>query len=156
MHSPRLNAARTTIWLLIKIGVRMPWKLNTEFSFDSAHIITGYDGPCGRLHGHTYRVRMELAANRLRPSAHVARDIMVADFKTLKWAKKDVEQGGLDHAFLNDILGDDTTAEVIAAHIHRETMNRIRATLAPGDNGSDLQLRVIVWETPNSSCEYWE
>lgn len=136
----------------------MPWKLSTEFTFDSAHVITGYDGPCGRLHGHTYRVRMELTAARLRPSEHLGRDIMVADFKTLKWAKKDVSQGGLDHAYLNDHpdLGDDTTAEMIAAYLHRDTMRRVRASLAPGDDGADLTLTVRLWETPESCCEYWE
>ena len=136
----------------------MPWKLSTEFTFDSAHIIEGYDGPCGRLHGHTYRVRLELQSERLRPSEHVRRAIMVADFKTLKWAKKDVEAGGLDHAFLNDLpeLGDDTTAEVIAAHLWRETMRRVRAALPAGDGGEDLRLKVTLWETPDSSCEYWE
>ena len=136
----------------------MPWTLRSEFTFDSAHVITGYDGPCGRLHGHTYRVRMELTSARLRPSEHVKRDIMVADFKTLKWAKKDIEKGGLDHAYLNDIeeLGDDTTAEVVAAYIHRKTMDRVRAGLFPGDDGADLKLKVTLWETPDSSCEYWE
>lgn len=136
----------------------MPWRLTTEFTFDSAHIIVGYDGPCGRLHGHTYRVRLELTSDQLRPSAHVRRHIMVADFKTLKWAKKDVEAGGLDHALLNDLpeLGDDTTAEVIAAYIHRKTMERVRADLPKGDDGADLKLRVTLWETPESSCEYWE
>ena len=136
----------------------MPWKLNTEFTFDSAHVITGYDGPCGRLHGHTYRVRMELTSDQLRPSAHVRRNIMVADFKSLKWAKKDVAQGGLDHAYLNDHpdLGDDTTAEVIAAYLHRETLRRVRESLDPGDEGADLRLKITLWETPDSSCEYWE
>jgi len=136
----------------------MPWKLTTEFTFDSAHTITGYDGPCGRLHGHTYRVRMELTSDRLRPSAHVRRDIMVADFRSLKWAKKDVTAGGLDHAYLNDLpdLGDDTTAEVIAAYLHRETLGRVRQTLEEGDDGADLRLKVTLWETPESSCEYWE
>ena len=136
----------------------MPWKLNTEFTFDSAHIIVGYDGPCGRLHGHTYRVRLELSSEQLRPSAHVRRNIMVADFKTLKWAKKDVDQGGLDHMMLNDHpdLGDDSTAEVIVAYIHKETMRRVRSNLEPGDDGADLRLKVTLWETPDSSCEYWE
>ncbi len=136
----------------------MPWTLTSEFTFDSAHVISGYDGPCGRLHGHTYRVRMQLTSERLRPSAHVKRSIMVADFKTLKWAKKDVDAGGLDHAYLNDLpeLGDDTTAEVVAAYIHRHTMRRVRADLQDGDDGADLRLRVTLWETPDSSCEYWE
>lgn len=136
----------------------MPWKLATEFTFDSAHVITGYDGPCGRLHGHTYRVRLELQAGRLRPSEHLRRAVMVADFRSLKWAKKDVSQGGLDHMLLNEHpeLGDDTTAEVIAAYLWRETMRRVRAGLEPGDDGTDLKLKVTLWETPESSCEYWE
>ncbi|MDL2344410.1 6-carboxytetrahydropterin synthase [Deinococcus sp. MIMF12] len=136
----------------------MPWTLRTEFAFDSAHVITGYDGPCGRLHGHTYRVQMALTSGRLRPSAHIQRNIMVADFKSLKWAKKDVTQGGLDHAFLNEHpdLRDDTTAEVIAAYLHRETLRRVRECLEPGDAGEDLRLKVTLWETPDSSCEYWE
>ncbi|WP_331281869.1 6-pyruvoyl trahydropterin synthase family protein, partial [Planktothrix serta] len=25
------------------------------FTFDSAHYIKDYDGPCGRMHGHSYR-----------------------------------------------------------------------------------------------------
>lgn len=136
----------------------MPWKLVTEFTFDSAHTIEGYEGPCGRLHGHTYRVKIEVTARVLRPSAHVQRAIMVADFRTLKWAKKDVSQGGLDHAYLNDIpgLGSDTTAEVIAQFIHQKTLERIRDSLPASDSGDDIALKVTLWETPESYCEYFE
>ncbi|CAM3839366.1 hypothetical protein DESA109040_22395 [Deinococcus saxicola] len=35
-------------------------------------------------------------------------------------------------------------------------MQRVRADLAEGDEGTDLKLRVTLWETPDSSCEYWE
>ncbi len=134
------------------------WKLTTEFRFDSAHSIVDYDGPCGRIHGHTYLVKLELTAQKLRPSAHVNRAIMVADFKTLKWAKKDVDQGGLDHMLLNDLeaLGGDTTAERIAQYIHQETMRRVRSALLVGDDGADLTLKVTLWETPDSYCQYWE
>lgn len=134
----------------------MPWKLVTEFTFDSAHVIVGYDGPCGRLHGHTYRVKMELESSTLRSSECVDRAIMVADFKTLKWAKKDIDAGGLDHAYLNDLLGDDTTAEVIAQYVYRETLRRIKQSLSENDSGDDLKLKVSIWETADSYCEYWE
>lgn len=136
----------------------MPWKLTTEFTFDAAHTITGYDGPCGRLHGHTYRVRLELQSDRLRSSAHLNRDAMVADFKTLKWAKKDVDAGGLDHMNLNDHpeIGENSTAEVIAQVIWHETMRRVRGNLDLQDAATDLKLKVTLWETSDSSCEYWE
>jgi 6-pyruvoyltetrahydropterin/6-carboxytetrahydropterin synthase len=139
--------------------MKMPfWKVVAEFRFDSAHAITNYAGGCGRTHGHTYHVRMELTAERLRSSEHCDREIMVADFKTLKWAKKDFDAGGLDHAYLNDIqsLGGDATAERVAQYIYRETMRRVRSGLLDGDDGADLRLKVTVHETPDSSCEYWE
>jgi 6-pyruvoyltetrahydropterin/6-carboxytetrahydropterin synthase len=135
----------------------MPWRLATEFRFDAAHRIDDYDGPCGRLHGHGYRVRLELEAARLRPSAHLPKPEMVADFKTLRWAKRDRDQGGLDHQLLNEQPGlAGTTAEQIASYLHAETLRRLRSALPPGDSGDDFKLTVTVWETEESCCAYWE
>lgn len=45
-------------------------RLRTEFTFDAAHRLQGYPGACAFIHGHTYRVVLELefddgaAANR--------------------------------------------------------------------------------------------
>lgn len=71
------------------------WKLVTEFTFDSAHYIKDYDGPCGRMHGHTYKVRMEAKSSQLHSSEFCPHPVMVADFRTLRWAKQDVTKGGL-------------------------------------------------------------
>lgn len=40
--------------------------LKTESSFDSAHFLKGYDGKCRNLHGHRWRVVVEIAADQLR------------------------------------------------------------------------------------------
>lgn len=40
--------------------------LKTENSFDSAHFLKGYDGKCRNLHGHRWRVVVEIAADQLR------------------------------------------------------------------------------------------
>jgi 6-pyruvoyltetrahydropterin/6-carboxytetrahydropterin synthase len=123
------------------------WRLVTEFTFDSAHYIRDYNGPCGRLHGHTYKVRVEAVSRQLFPSTHTPHPVMVADFKTLRWAKKDVTEGGLDHGLLNEILpeGYETTAELIAKYIYDETLRRIP---------EGVLLKVTVWETPTSWVEY--
>jgi 6-pyruvoyltetrahydropterin/6-carboxytetrahydropterin synthase len=123
------------------------WKLVTEFSFDSAHYIKDYDGPCGRLHGHTYRVRIEVISPKLYSSEYCPHPVMVADFRTLRWAKQDVSKGGLDHCVLNDVLPPEyeSTAEMIAKFIYDETKKR----LPPA-----VQLKVAVSETPNSWAEY--
>jgi 6-pyruvoyltetrahydropterin/6-carboxytetrahydropterin synthase len=35
-------------------------RLQTEFTFDAAHRLVGYEGNCSRLHGHIWRVVIEL------------------------------------------------------------------------------------------------
>ena len=35
-------------------------KIAKEFSFDIAHMLDGHDGKCKNLHGHTYRLQVEV------------------------------------------------------------------------------------------------
>lgn len=123
------------------------WKLVTEYSIDSAHYIKNYKGPCGRLHGHTYRIKIEATANQLYSSEFVPNKVMVADFRTLRWAKQDVTKGGLDHCILNEVLPPEyeTTAEMIAQYIYDETKKRLP---------EGVKLKVAVSETPSSWVEY--
>lgn len=123
------------------------WTLTTEFTFDSAHFIQDYDGPCGRMHGHTYRVRIHTTSDTLHASDYCPHPVMVADFRTLRWAKKDVMKGGLDHAVLNDVLPPEyaTTAEMIAKFIYDKTKERLP---------EGVKLKVAVSETPDSWAEY--
>lgn len=121
------------------------WTLNTEFKFDSAHYIDGYDGKCGRMHGHSYRVRISARSHKLNPSRYLETPDMVCDFRELKWAARDMEKGGLDHSVLNEQLPVNTTAERLAEYIHKETKQRIP---------EGIELKVTVWETENSWVEY--
>jgi 6-pyruvoyltetrahydropterin/6-carboxytetrahydropterin synthase len=125
------------------------WKLSTEFTFNAAHWILDYDGPCGRMHGHTYTVRVEARSSQLHASQYCSHPVMVADFRTLRWAKKDVFKGGLDHCVLNEVLPEDyaTTAEMIAKYIHDKTKKELP---------EGVSLKVAVSETPNSWAEYEE
>lgn len=121
------------------------WVLHTEFKFDAAHYIDGYDGKCGRMHGHTYKVHIKATSHKLNPSKYLKTPDMVCDFNELKWAAEDSEKGGMDHSVLNEIVPAATTAERIAEFIHNETKKRIPA---------DIDLRVTVWETETSWVEY--
>ena len=121
------------------------WTLHTEFKFDAAHYIDGYDGKCGRMHGHTYKVHMKAKSHKLNPSAYLKTSDMVCDFEELKWAAKDSERGGFDHGVLNDLMQENTTAERIAEYIHQETKKRIP---------SGIELEVTVWETETSWVSY--
>lgn len=121
------------------------WKLNTEFTFDAAHSIDGYDGKCARMHGHTYKIRVTAKSHTLNPSKYLKTPDMVCDFRELKWAARDSERGGFDHGVLDDLIPVNTTAERIAEYIHKETKKRI-----PGN----IELTVTVWETETSWVEY--
>jgi len=121
------------------------WKLNTEFTFDSAHFIEGYNGKCARMHGHNYKVRITAESSELHPSKYLETPDMVCDFNELKWAAKQSTKGGLDHGVLNELMPVNTTAERIAEFIHKETKKRIP---------EQIDLTVTVWETDNSWVEY--
>ncbi len=123
------------------------WTLHTEFKFDAAHLIEGYDGKCGRMHGHSYKVHISAKSHKLNPSKYLDTDDMVCDFKELKWAAKGAEKGGLDHSVLNEEMPVNPTAERIAEFIYKETQQRIP---------DDIELNVTVWETENSWVEYTE
>ncbi|TVQ68105.1 MAG: 6-carboxytetrahydropterin synthase [Balneolaceae bacterium] len=121
------------------------WTLFTTFKFDAAHLIEGYDGKCGRMHGHTYKVEVSAKSNKLNPSRYLSTPDMVCDFKELKWAAADGGKGGLDHTVLNESIPVPTTAERIAEYIHKQTSERIP---------EGIELRVTVWETETSWVEY--
>jgi 6-pyruvoyltetrahydropterin/6-carboxytetrahydropterin synthase len=121
------------------------WTLHTEFKFDAAHLIEGYDGKCGRMHGHSYKVHISAKSHKLNPSKYLDTDDMVCDFKELKWAAKGAEKGGLDHSVLNEEIPVNPTAERIAEFIYKETQQRIP---------DDIELNITVWETENSWVEY--
>lgn len=121
------------------------WTLHTEFKFDAAHFIEGYDGKCGKMHGHSYKVLIAAKSHKLNPPKYLKSADMVCDFKELKWAASTGEKGGLDHTVLNEEIPGLTTAERIAEYIHKETKARI-----PGG----IDLTVTIWETDKSWVEY--
>ena len=74
-------------------------RLTRSFTFDMAHALPGYDGPCRNIHGHTYRLSVSLLGTPLLEPGH-PKDGMVFDFAVLK---KTVEQSILssfDHALV--------------------------------------------------------
>ena len=88
------------------------------FTFDAAHQLPNHDGKCRFLHGHTYRVELELHGPVREPDGR-SDGGMVVDFAEVKRAWKPLHDR-LDHSFLNDAIPSDyrpTTAENIAHFI---------------------------------------
>ena len=71
--------------------------LKTEASFDSAHFLNGYQGKCGNIHGHRWRIIAAICDDHLAECGNEKG--MVVDFKDLKAALKN-EADELDHAMI--------------------------------------------------------
>lgn len=65
-----------------------------EMRFECAHMLTGHEGRCSNLHGHSYKVEVTL-------TAPVGPDSMVVDFAALKEVMNEVIDP-FDHAFIFD------------------------------------------------------
>jgi 6-pyruvoyltetrahydropterin/6-carboxytetrahydropterin synthase len=92
----------------------MRYTITKEFRFEASHRLPLMpDGhKCKRLHGHSYRVVVELAADDLDEFG------FVEDYGELNDIRAYID-GELDHQYLNERFGDyeGTTAESIAAHL---------------------------------------
>lgn len=115
--------------------------LQKSFTFEAAHrlpkVPEGHK--CGRLHGHSYRVTVELSGP-VNPETG-----FVLDFADLSAVVKPVV-AQLDHYYLNDIPGlENPTSEILARWIYLQ--------IAPG-LPSSLLAAVVVEETCTSKCIY--
>lgn len=125
------------------MAARYTMKVVTDFS--AAHALRGYEGPCARLHGHNWKVEVEVEARELDGIG------MGLDFKVIKDATREVT-GRLDHRNLNELAPFDRlnpTAEHIAAHIYRELARRL-------DDGRVRVRAVTIWETERACVRYCE
>lgn len=109
------------------------WK---EFTFEAAHFLPHVPKghKCGKMHGHSYRVRIEV-------TGEVREDGMVMDFERIKeaWAPLHLV---LDHRTLNDILANPTSenlAQLIAATLRLPGLSAVEVS-ETGTSGVRLVL----------------
>lgn len=114
-----------------------------DFTFSAAHQIRGHQGGCERMHGHNYRVRVVVAAERLDALG------MVIDFADLKEIVSGI-LGPFDHRVINDIPPFDqrnTTAELLAEYVFEQVSSRLSEDRLRVD-------RVEVWENESACAVY--
>lgn len=105
------------------------------FEFSAAHHLPWHKGKCKNLHGHTWKVEVQI-------SGDLDENGTVVDFIKLKvWLRDIIDQ--LDHKNLNDII-DNPTCELIAEYIFQ----RVRL-LIPVNTWYRVE-RVKVWESDDS------
>ncbi|WTM88525.1 6-carboxytetrahydropterin synthase QueD [Halothiobacillus sp. DCM-1] len=117
--------------------------LTVSVDFAAAHRLFGYEGNCARLHGHNWKVIVEVSGQRLDSVG------MVLDFKAIKAAARAAAKT-LDHYYLNEIPPFDTlnpTAEHIAVWFFLE--------LSQALNTEQARVSAItIWENEVSAVTY--
>jgi 6-pyruvoyltetrahydropterin/6-carboxytetrahydropterin synthase len=58
-------------------------RVTREFTFEMAHVLFNYDGPCRNVHGHSYRLFVTIAGVPLRDNTN-PKNGMVIDFTDIK------------------------------------------------------------------------
>lgn len=136
------------------------YKIAKEFQFDACHMLDGHKGKCHNLHGHTYRLIVEIS-DELRP--HGSSKEMVMDFVDIKTIINQSIISQLDHAYLYDASNSNeckiaallqqmqrkvfafpcrTTAEGMSRFIFNQLSDKLPVS------------KITLWETPTSYCEY--
>jgi len=85
------------------------YTIRKEFHFSAAHRLVGLppEHPCGNVHGHNYKVTLELVSIKLNTNG------FVVDYRQLQPVKEWIDEH-LDHKLLNDCMVNTPTAENIA------------------------------------------
>ena len=136
--------------------------LKAEHSFDSAHFLANYNGKCGNIHGHRWKVEVQVAAESLIEGGQL--DGMVIDFGDLKSHVKEmvdfydhaliIEEGTMRQVTLDNLKEDGfkvidvsfrPTAENLAAFFYKEMEKKSYKVKC-----------VTVYETPTNSATYEE
>jgi 6-pyruvoyltetrahydropterin/6-carboxytetrahydropterin synthase len=116
------------------------YSIKVEAYFSAAHNLRAYKGRCEELHGHNWKVEIEILSQNLDKAG------MVLDFQFLKKELHKVVDK-LDHKYLNNIAyfkKNNPTSELIAKYIY----DNLKVRVAP-------LMSVRVWESDNSSATYY-
>ena len=137
------------------------YQLTTEHSFDSAHFLAGYDGKCGNLHGHRWRVMLTVQSETLREDRQ--QKGMCVDFAELKkdlWTELDaldhvliIEQGSLRESTMKALQ--EEKFQVVEMPFRPTAENFARYFYELFTLKGYPVAKVEVYETPNNSAVYF-
>ncbi len=122
---------------------RYTLKVLTDFA--AAHTLRDYPGDCSKMHGHNWKVEVEVTATSLN-------DVGIGvDFKTIRKNANEVCDR-LDHEYLNELEPFTTinpTAENIAAYLYQELSHRL-------NSDTTAVSAITIWETERACVRYTE
>jgi 6-pyruvoyltetrahydropterin/6-carboxytetrahydropterin synthase len=140
-------------------------RITKIYSFEMAHILQDYDGPCRNIHGHSYKLFVTVSGTPIQDESSPKKG-MVMDFKDLKAIVKDHIVMRFDHALVLNSKTDPGLIEGIKKHMekliivdYQPTSENLVADFASiirshlPENVSLHNLRL--WETATSYTEWF-
>lgn len=136
------------------------YTLSSEASFDSAHFLKDYIGKCRNIHGHRWKVKIEIYAEYLQNDGGYRG--MILDFGDIKRELKEITDY-FDHAF---ILEKNSLKPSLFNALVEEGFRLIEVDFRPtAENFSKFfyehfekkgfpVLQATVYETPNNCASY--
>ncbi len=144
-------------------------KISKEYRFEASHILRNHKGKCRRLHGHSYRVVVEVVGDT-NDHKSASEEGMIVDYAVLDKLVRpiiqeldhrhlihshdtDVVSGWCTEAFFDDWfyeVGARTTAENLACHLFQ----RIFTQEVCNELTQLRYAKVTVYETTKTSASY--
>ncbi|MDA3833139.1 MAG: 6-carboxytetrahydropterin synthase [Spirochaetales bacterium] len=140
-------------------------RVTKEFSFETAHALWNYDGPCRNVHGHSYKLFVTLSGQPLDEPGN-PRNGMVIDFGDLKKLVKREVVDVFDHSVVIGRMGETDRLEALkkmfgnvlpvdyqptCENLIQDIAGRIKAQLPDGVILHNLRL----YETATSYAEWF-
>lgn len=117
--------------------------LKKSFSFEAAHRLPFHKGKCSRLHGHSWKLVVEVRGKQLIKE-EVSDHGMVMDYAMIKDKVEPLVEKYLDHHYLNETTKlKSPTSENLCVWIFKQLKSKIPSLYA-----------ITIFETCTSQCRY--
>ncbi|MCK8824927.1 6-carboxytetrahydropterin synthase QueD [Fuchsiella alkaliacetigena] len=143
--------------------------VSKEFSWDMAHMLAEHEGLCKNLHGHTYKLEVQVTKEVENRAQCSSTEGMVIDFKELKQIVNNCIIEPLDHAFMYWTESPDELEHSLAETLEQGGRKIVKVNFRPTAemmavyffdllksefaNRNIILQKVKVWETPSSYAE---
>lgn len=140
-------------------------RLTRLFTFEAAHALQGYDGPCRNIHGHSYKLEVTIIGLPIINEAH-PKNGMVLDFGDLKQLVQETILDVMDHALLLRADSDKELVESLRNLNHKLLLTPYQPTCENMLIDFKTRLRKVMpasvelhslklWETQNAFAEWY-
>lgn len=138
--------------------------IKSEVGFDASHYLSGYEGKCGKIHGHRYRLIAKIQSTELQTQGSSRG--MVEDFSFVKAVLKEIKDM-FDHKL---IIEDDETGRSLIENLlsmpeifdyilvpYRPTAEEMSRHIFNMMKEKGIAVHEVeLFETPTNSCIYRE